>query len=209
MIVGIPGVSVVSVDQCMLELKPFRSFRIGEVVACQQPSAVPSPADELGAPSSINYVYAIVVEVGEPGDGGLRKLLLKLGDGGNSLVSYLSTDVYSFRPAREGVSMPRAADQRGGGHSLNFLSGQESNKPIFPDSSKRAGGSAGLEVGIESSDVMTALQGLLSRAGVPISLDEEVLLARPFIHTIFEVMWFVGTGGENSVSSECETIVRK
>ena len=152
------------------------------------------------------------MEVGEPGDGGLRKLQLKLGDDGDSLVTFFSTEVYSFRPARESTSASSGAAERHNAlHSmLGMLSVQETNESKIPDASTSAVGRGGPKDTIDNSDIMTALQGLLSRAGVPISLDEEVSIARYKICLC--CMTFnrlTGFDGQNSCTSRCETSARK
>ena len=173
--IGTPGMTVLPCDHRILELKPFRSFRVGEVVACSL-----SHAEDIShTPSAEKYVYAVVMEVGDIGNEGLRKLSLKVGDAGSKVISLLCTDVYSFRSAKDPST--RQAEVRPADHSDSFAVSLKS-----PEINKLEEELVTFPVGVSSvmcrqeknsfddSDVMTASTSLLDRAGVPLSLDNEV-----------------------------------
>lgn len=123
-----------------------------------------------------NFIYAMVVEIGDPGNGGLRKLTLKSGDGAKPLITALSTDVYSFQSVRDGA---RSTVNTRCNNTL--LEDSSSNRIGVSDTALRSkrrvddGESVKSEShAVENSDVMAALSGLLSRAGVPMSMENEV-----------------------------------
>jgi len=107
---GIPGERIFQNDQDLLELKPFRIFRSGEVVAYQarQPStptltntSTPTKlTDSVGdeVEDGLELRYGRVVSSGETEEGGLRRVVVRAGEG---VVTLLSTQVYSFKSARE------------------------------------------------------------------------------------------------------------
>jgi hypothetical protein len=165
---GLPGYSVLPCDEAMLELKPFRSFRVGEIVAIAH-------SGELKG-----YIYAAVVEVGEAGPAGLRSLLLRTGEG---VISCAVTDVYSFRSARTDGADSRTV--RGSRitecaqPALKFPAGKAPSQSKT-DKSQAFSRTENSELSTQRADVMNALSGLLSRAGIPVSMETEVDISSAF-----------------------------
>ena len=176
---GVPGYPVTLSDRQLLELKPFHTFKVGEIVAYED-----------GEKSNIRYGSIVSTNdhdgtadgndedededvAWDPG-AGLQRVSVCTG-GRNAIRYFLSTEVYTFRSARQssdGVRKepPKNLSQRvfaaGGGSSTRELSSVEvSQQPIDV-------GPVPPAVGKE--DVMLALAGLLRRAGLPLELDIKV-----------------------------------
>ncbi len=164
---------MITQDQQLLELKPFRTFRVGEIVAIST-SAVSSGSEEKN--SEANFIYATVIEIGEIGEGGLRKISLKISENFSKSpsVTLFNTEIYSFRSARESAAI----------HSNQNYANNKSTKGSFVSVNlKNRIGAVGefnevphksSEGIIASTDIMSALGGLLNRAGVPVSLENQV-----------------------------------
>lgn len=78
---GQPGALVLAQDEAYLELKPFRIFRVGEVVALKG-----THGDGAGG-----ICYGKILAVGDSGEGGLRRL--RIATGNSMTVEALSTEV--------------------------------------------------------------------------------------------------------------------
>lgn len=250
---GLPGERVTATDLALLELKPFRVFRAGEIIVFDSAtvgSRVAAGAgalvEEVGLSSAAaadafhstgigttataaattakvtdvkssssssssdisgsamrqmgaDLRYGRVVTSGAGEEGGVRRVTIKTAA---SVVgcTLLSTDVYSFKTAREaGKLRSSPAATTSGGHSFTVsalrgvigagVSGAGSgasikSKSLGPASSAPvvggAAGAAGLSGGGESLDpigrdeIMDAMAGLLVRAGIPVGMDTKV-----------------------------------
>eukprot|EP00981_Chlorochromonas_danica_P007847 scaffold1884_cov343-Ochromonas_danica.AAC.64 len=198
---GQPGRELIAVDYELVELRPFRHFRVGEVVAVdesEKPSSLPPPlAATAGSQSSEKkkklLVYGKIVKVGEANEVGLRKLDIRT----KALVRLMSTEVYSFR---SGAKDPRPSHRDGAGNSLTGLPippPSRSSKEVMPfpaptatatsasSSSLSAINTVNATAGsvaeeqsevVDQKDVLQAMQVLLRRAGLPLTLDQQVLL---------------------------------
>jgi len=197
----LPGEAVTAADAALIELKPFRTFRVGEIVAValMDPSAMSSS-------STTSLKYARVMSIGsnegvskqDSSDGGLRRISLKVG--GTRTVSFLTTDVFSFRSARSRDAGNDAARQRPaegeGNQSRSFAvsssavavtdgaadhatplrrhnAGREGNAGATSD-----GGNAVPKDYVSRDELLQALSGLLNRAGIPTDLTSESMMTR-------------------------------
>eukprot|EP01032_Pedospumella_encystans_P024388 gene24388-27584_t len=119
---GIPGERVTDDDATLLELRPFRVYRIGEIVAYEVPllsSAVEigNVSGEKGVPEYVTKlpagsrekVYGKIVNIGQASEEGIRRLNVKIGA---TVVSVLSTEIFSFKSARE-VNVSKTAANAG------------------------------------------------------------------------------------------------
>jgi hypothetical protein len=182
---GMPGVPVSVADMNMLELKPFRVYRVGEVVAYSESSA----ADDDGKIAKESLCYAKILSVQE-GDSGLKKISLRTGSG---VVQVLPTEIHSFKSARDPSigagrtsSSPNAikAPVKSTGAGASILSFTRlKDKNTVPDSSATTAPSAdmSLPMSVSSSvishdEIISALHGLLQRAGMPLSMDTKVYI---------------------------------
>jgi hypothetical protein len=165
---GHPGVEITDADKAMLELKPFRAYRTGEVVAYVDKNR------------NDKIYYARVLTVQES-DAGLKKITLRTRDG---IEHFLPTDIYSFRSAREinkvasampvkqqqkgilssafGSSLMASQSQNTKSNDTNVQSSVQNNIPSIPLSP------------VSHNDIIVALDGLLNRAGIPVSLETKV-----------------------------------
>lgn len=188
-------------DTLLLELRPFRVFRVGEIVAYEVPDeasfskatsgvkALQQDARQSDAQTAAKVkVYAKVVSIGNASDEGIRRLNVKISSSG--VVSALSTDIFSFKSARElnasktaaaaasgvlripyfGSSAPKkAAAQVGYNSKLSATAAQNGSGGKGPTA---AVGSD--EDGVGRSELLGAVNGLLARAGVPIDMEQQV-----------------------------------
>lgn len=181
---GSPGTSMLESDAAIIELKPFRAYRTGEVVAFSDPTR--SCANKL---NDSNLFYGIVSEVSEPGNGGLRYVTLRTG--GDSSVSLLSTEVYSFKSAKEVASLqgpstlstnrllqPFLGSGRTSAPSLvpSANNTRPASSPLSEDAAAKAPATENKVPVVDARDVLGALHGLLTRAGIPVSMQNEVCL---------------------------------
>ena len=150
---GLPGCVVTAADVKLLELKPFRMFRAGEIVAYEDATPTPqSPPPSSTSPASIPgparvvMRYARVVSAGDAGAAGVRMVQLRIaggssaggslggegtssgGVGGVSVVTLLATEVFSFKSAREVAAASAAAASQGQG--LGATQGQGLGLPV-------------------------------------------------------------------------------
>jgi hypothetical protein len=200
---GVPGEIVSAQDASLLELRPLRAFRVGEIVAYEEPltrapSTVPETGDsgpvsgakagtsdssQLGSPAPPRAkIYAKIISVGSAADEGLRRMTIKTGTG---VRAVLSTDVFTFKSARE-CNTAKAAS------AAPAL--KAPTKPLFTLSGRKPAVSAADAAELSSSTVppptpgsvtsdatevsraelLGAVNGLLVRAGVPMDLEQQV-----------------------------------
>jgi hypothetical protein len=177
---GIPGTSVLETDAAIIELKPFRAYRIGEVVAFADPSR---PCARKHNES--NLYYGVVAEVSEPGNGGLRYVTLR--SGSDSSISLLSTEVYSFKSAKEvaalqgpshypnRIMMPSSARFSLSAVASSSTVHRAGSTASQQDPESKPSSSDNKQPVVDTQDVLGALHGLLTRAGIPVSMQNEVI----------------------------------
>jgi hypothetical protein len=167
---GVPGAEVTECDRKMTELKPFRVYRLGEIVAYEKQD--PNK-------KSKTLHYARVVSISEEGEAGVRRVSLKTDLG---VITCLPTEIFSFKSAREiNSSMKSVNPVQERKSRFSFLSSSNSQKfssfEIPEDKSTPAQGSQGdqeKDCLVSQNEVVGALQGLLLRAGIPVSLENKV-----------------------------------
>ena len=200
---GIPGERVTDDDASLLELRPFRVYRIGEIVAYEVPlpcSAIEMDnlSGEKGAPEIVTKlpaggrekVYGKIVNIGLASEEGIRRLNVKIGA---TIVSVLSTEIFSFKSARE-VNVSKTAANAGslrvpaamaalkrsmfGGSakSTNINGPALLGKAVPVDGTNEEEGGVGAgDVSVSNrNELLGAVNGLLARAGVPIDLEQQV-----------------------------------
>jgi hypothetical protein len=159
---GSPGECVSASDRTLLELKPFRIFRVGEVVAYV---AEGSEGNDMR--------YGRVVACGDSEEGGLRRVVVKTGSGPAQM---LSTEVYSFKSARERGSQA--------GTIISSLAASGSKKSTPADRNPTAAQAASVSLSpavaapVQREELLSAVTGLMQRAGIPVTVDEQVLKKR-------------------------------
>ena len=164
---GQPGEVLTNSDLQLIELKPFRVFRVGEIIAFSDQGSV--------------HRYGKIVNVGATsGVSGVRQLSFK-SDSNGTTSNLLSTEVFSFRSAREAAYKGRE-DQKPAQKASIFTmlsrgaasSKEEAKKgpvPLPPAPTNTTKPSPNGEV-----NLMEALDGLLVRVGLPVSLEQRVNL---------------------------------
>lgn len=174
---GQPGEVLTHSDLQLMELKPFRVFRVGEIIAFDDKDSA--------------HRYGKIVNVGPTsGVSGVKQLFFK-SDSSGTVSSLLSTEVFSFRSARE--TAHRDKEERKPGQKAGILSGilsmqstrgaaiakEEARKgptPLPPAPSTTTVGSTKKPSHQgDDLDLMEALDGLLVRVGVPVSLEQRVI----------------------------------
>lgn len=176
---GVPGAAVLPEDEAVLELKPFRTFRQGEVVAVDMGGS--------DSESGTGLIYGIVVALDDNSSTStstahtpLRRLLISVGAA--RPVARLVTDVYSFRSIRDLVTtsgsnaeeLESIRAQVSRLRDCDTLRAHELGTSTSADQTTFAAG-AGIGSPIGVSDVVTALNGLLLRAGIPQDLQRQTL----------------------------------
>jgi hypothetical protein len=204
---GVPGEVVSAQDATLLELRPLRAFRVGEIVAYEEPltrapSTVPETSDngsvsgaKAGTPDSslLNSpapprakVYAKIISVGSAADEGLRRMTIKTGTG---VRAVLSTDVFTFKSAREcntAKAVSSAPALKAPTKPLFTLSGRKPavsaadaavNKlPSSTVPPPTPGSVTSDATEVSRAELLGAVNGLLVRAGVPMDLEQQVRL---------------------------------
>jgi len=184
---GTPGIPVNSVDYDLIELKPYRSYRLGEIVAYdikheERPVSTSLTRVEAG----ISLCYGKVVAISEEGKAGLRRISIRTG---SSVVPLLSSEVYSFRPARDKALQSTSAvtirntlhmkpDSRGKTHLELLRRDTTSEDRAALGECEEACVVANSYTPVSQSEVLGALSTLLQRAGVPISFEKQDLVKR-------------------------------
>jgi hypothetical protein len=117
---GLPGEPLCDIDKLLLDLKPFKSYRPGEIVAVVYDPQTPLTAsamsnevegtlshssveisnigDDLGEIDVNNLRYGKIFDVGDRSEHGLRKIGVRVGQ---EQYYFLCTKVYSFKSSRE------------------------------------------------------------------------------------------------------------
>lgn len=162
---GVPGAEVIECDRKMTELKPFRVYRLGEIVAYEKVDS---------SKQSKTLHYARVVAISEEGEAGVRRISLKTDVG---VITCLPTEIFSFKSAREVTSTMKSPIQEKKPR-FSFLSSSNSLKHLpdeknafIPDNAPPSQEKDSL---VSQNEVVGALQGLLLRAGIPASLENKV-----------------------------------
>jgi hypothetical protein len=178
---GSPGEAVASSDHALLELKPFRIFRAGEVVAYDHKVMVATNLGNAAVGAAMDMRYGRVVSCGESEEGGLRRVTVKTGSG---TVAMLSTDVYSFKSAREAATAgsvsahssssasSATAGQNPIGKAARPAPSALGTESAPPDSAPLAAGSSVAPV--QRDELLSAVSGLMQRAGIPLGADTQV-----------------------------------
>ena len=166
---GQPGEKLTAADESLLELKPFRVFRQGEIVAYDLNSKNGVPASDTISLSTLRYGKIIHVDDNK-GEAGLKRLMIKTGEGTSSM---LTTQVYSFSSARTAGEKGTVSDYS----RFSFLKATDSvkSKPVNQTTSKVE---KVVVDPVSKEEVMDALQGLLVRAGIPASIQTKDLMAK-------------------------------
>jgi len=193
---SVPGAPLTEEDCDLLELKPFRSFRQGEVVAVSKYLCVEAvgSSDKVATPLPESMVYAVVVHSAEEPDSttglGLRRVMLRVSSGGLP-VSLLSSDVYAFRAAKsKGVAKtvikdtsPRVLSSSRPGSSpvmpaVSAPSLSSSTVPTAVDAAAEANPALVSLTTVRRTEALQALHALLERAGIPPDLDAQSMCGR-------------------------------
>lgn len=201
---GVPGERVCGCDLTLLELKPFRTFRQGEIVAYSQALSTTIPALKEDSSSSstsssdslfpTTLYYGRVVSIGEgaSGEGGLRRIGVR--GGGGLTITMLTTEVYSFKSTRSGgearagkesitSGMGRKGDISPRNQGVMGKSPSKENHTLGKSKALAVGGGGEVEEKrvndpVSRSELLEALGSLLSRSGIPADLDRDTLLGR-------------------------------
>lgn len=171
---GCPGMPLSDMDKKMIELKPFRAYRLGEVVAFDK--------NENGSISdSCPFLcYGRVVTISDEGEAAMRRISLKTD---TETVTLLPTSIYSFKSARD----PSLHADRTPTETYQKMTSMAS-KLLGTGKRSSASASAALAQSVEAptsshphadqtvsrQEVVGALSSLLHRAGVPLSLEKQV-----------------------------------
>lgn len=184
---GLPGERLTAVDEGLLELKPFRIYRQGEVVAISVHAVgAAAPSNDGGdtdvAASDLRYGRVLSVQSVDGGfaASGIRKVQVTAG--ADKTVTLLSTDIYSFRSARDGGgdkssgSAPNTPGQTGRGSSFSsatppFLNKFAAAGGLPPPPPPRTPGSATRGAGA-GADAITAM--------APQAVDDKDVLGARF-----------------------------
>lgn len=119
--------------------------------------------------STLRYGKIIHVDDNK-GEAGLKRLMIKTGEGTSSM---LTTQVYSFSSARTAGEKGTVSDYS----RFSFLKATDSvkSKPVNQTTSKVE---KVVVDPVSKEEVMDALQGLLVRAGIPASIQTKDLMAK-------------------------------
>ncbi len=205
---GVPGERVTAEDLELVELRPFRIFRSGEIIAYDngsvgdeheklEPSAPIGAVGTVGTvPSSGDLRYGRIVAVGENSsvsgsdtDTGIRRLTIKTGASG--VAGRLSTEVYSFKSAREvsafaPPSTAKSSNSAGSGNTTSSTNKNGNTKPSATTTTTNTNSSSSngtqqqdsVHGAIDQRELLGAVHSLLTRAGIPASLEQQELISR-------------------------------
>eukprot|EP01038_Epipyxis_sp_PR26KG_P006757 gene6757-9259_t len=202
---GVPGEPLLDFDTLAIELKPFRTFRSSEIIAYDDANVKLSNNnnDNNNKMEYLRFKYGKIVKVGllDENSNGIRNLMIDVGPD-RGILSFLSTDVYSFKSAREmgneskGVNgnnsnkmshspttgIIAAASTVANSNQNNSISNtSNSNNNINNNTNNNYISGGKMNNGRETvshEDVIGALNGLLVRAGVPVSMDQQAMITR-------------------------------
>lgn len=168
---GFPGAEVTENDRKMTELKPYKVYRLGEIIAYSTNN------------DSNKLYYGRVVAISGEGEAGLRRISIKTDSG---ITTYLPTELYSFKSARElsnQLKNSTTINTDSKLFSLLYGNNNNNNKDTKVDSSNESKVSSNQsklndksELPVNQNEIVGALHGLLLRAGIPISLENQVIL---------------------------------
>jgi len=194
---GQPGELVSEEDSTLLELKPLRTFRVGEVVAyqCDNSGVVVGAAGAAGegdgGDEHLEMRYGHILDVGTFGEGSLRWISVRTGPSSSSspgVVSVLATSLYSFISARDvgagaGLKSRASNPQAQSQFRLEHATADDLGDDGLEMSSKSTRSIAApvTAVTIEPvgrSELLGAVSSLLSRAKVPVSLEQKEMMDR-------------------------------
>ena len=209
---GQPGEPLTYHDLQLLELKPFRVFRVGEIIAYFHKEG----GRAEGAEGAGGWRYGRIVSVG-PADGvsGVRQVFFRCD--ASAVSSLLSTEVHSFRSARTALESgfgpgPMAGAGAGAGAGavvgvgagakkgegdaaagrrsslLSFLPAKKGNKDGEMASLQQSSAvdtAASEAGGPDQRNLLEALNGLLVRVGVPVSLEQRVTISEPSVSLLY------------------------
>jgi hypothetical protein len=179
---GVPGERLCQIDEELLELKPFRLFRIGEIVAyCPEVlnTSVESNIAETVSNHSFKYARVLTIFTEDTTSNettdfdmmnhvGLRRVSIKISR--DVVITVLASHVYSFKSIREALdddgqhAAATGITQEGVvGGSLNQLGNLPPPPPVSNIQNKDSGG--GNTHKSTQLDVFEAIDSLLMRAG--------------------------------------------
>ena len=186
---GLPGAALSAMDQAMVELKPFRGYRLGEIVAYDERlvSGGTAPAIENSSTGEVDVRhlrYGRVAFINEEGEVGMRKITLRIGSG---VLTLLPTDIYTFKSARDSslhhdrdsavsatgrapfsfMGRPSSSAATTG---LRRVNGVNSFEP-HAHTEERSPDTTSV---VSTQDVLGAVSSLLHRAGLPLSMEKQV-----------------------------------
>jgi hypothetical protein len=168
---GIPGEKVISEDLPLLELKPFRTFIQSEMIAYE---------DKSNTSIQLCMRYGKIIEISETKDDtGLKKVLVKTC--GNPAINMLTTEIYSFKSGRNQAlsnSLSKNSSKVIESHILGLKSSDKLSVPIPIENNSQINSNKQDLEGIVKNDLLEALNGLLSRAGIPVGLDTKELMTK-------------------------------
>lgn len=142
---GVPGVEVDSSDLSLLELKPYKKYNTGEIVAYEDGE---------------KFYYGRVVGIEE--DSMLGKVAVRTRSG---VVNMLLTNVYTFQPT--GHMAKRGATAY---HKKSSVKQEQTLMKKIAEVDKGPQDS-----GVSHDELMKAIHSVLERAGIPVSLEASVL----------------------------------
>lgn len=204
---GRPGEPVLDEDKALLQLKPHYAVRVGEVVAYEA-DVTGAVVGAQGSSVTVGAVtkYGVVEAIGEDGQGDLRWINVRTGDGvasgrialqgkeQSNVVSILSSSLFSFQSARtvasalpvgspERLSRPLPSAFEKIRNPMTTGEGQNtaSSLPAPPPSS---GASAAAPppppppAPVGKDELIGAVETLLARANVPLSFESKELLSK-------------------------------
>jgi hypothetical protein len=177
--------------------QPLRTFRVGEVVAyqCDNSGVVVGAAGAAGegdgGDEHLEMRYGHILDVGTFGEGSLRCISVRTGPSSSSspgVVSVLATSLYSFISARDvgagaGLKSRASNPQAHSQFRLEHATADDLGNDGLEMSSKSTRSIAApvTAVTIEPvgrSELLGAVSSLLSRAKVPVSLEQKEMMDR-------------------------------
>lgn len=138
--------------------------------------------------------YGKIIGIGESTEAGLRRLNIKINDKLQQI--FLSSDIYSFRSARDRTNDSQSHPSQGSNNtskkSNNLLSkllkspskaiaastSNASEKPLSQDRNKGVDESVNSSFDVTNRDIIDALEGLLTRAGIPIDMEKREMASK-------------------------------
>jgi len=188
---GVLGAALTAMDLEMVQLTPLRSFLEGELIAWQ---------DDNGAVLRYGEVASITTDKALDS---VMRLLVKRGTG-NTPLSLLSSEVYSFDHARQG-SPRKAAHEELMAEDIAGIGGviSEAAAAAVGNATDADGGCMEDEAhaAVRGADVVSAVKSLLQRLKVPLDLETTALLEENI-----ELKSQVGRSGERISVLQASTV---